>query len=77
MVNAIDSTIVLKESSRMKRTVWLVLLLLLSACPAAADFRVVGVLGNTAGMGRPAIPYAFYTGIAVDSHGRLWLAGVV
>jgi hypothetical protein len=35
-VGVIDSTIVLKENSRMKRTIWLVLLLLSLACPAAA-----------------------------------------
>ena len=41
----------------------------------AAELRVVGVLGNTAGTGQPAVPYAFYTGIAIDAHERLWLAG--
>ena len=49
--------------------------LVLTQFAPAEELRVVGVLGNTAGMGQPAVPYAFYTGLAVDSHERLWLAG--
>ncbi|OPZ31159.1 MAG: NHL repeat protein [Lentisphaerae bacterium ADurb.BinA184] len=40
-----------------------------------APLRVVGVLGNTSGLDAPPVPYAFYTGIAADRHGRLYLAG--
>ena len=58
-------------------------LILVLACPALVRAQaqtpplltVVGVLGNTVGMtGRP-IPYAYYSGVAADSHGRLYLTG--
>ena len=35
----------------------------------------VGVLGNTSGMSDRPLPYAFYSGIAVDGRGRLLLSG--
>ncbi len=40
-----------------------------------AELEVVGVLGNTSGMSDRPVPYAFYTGIALDARGRLYLAG--
>jgi hypothetical protein len=49
-----------------------------TAVPAAAaenPLRVVGVLGNTSGMSDRPLPYAFYSGIAVDGRGRLFLGG--
>ena len=52
---------------------------LLLACAVAqagpAPLEVVGVLGNTSGMTHRPVPYAFYTGIAADARGRLYLAG--
>ncbi|MCY3021213.1 MAG: hypothetical protein NTW87_19540, partial [Planctomycetota bacterium] len=36
---------------------------------------MVGVLGNTAALSDCPVPYAFYSGIAVDERGRLYLAG--
>lgn len=44
-----------------------------AASPAA--LKVVGVLGNTSGLSDRPVPYAFYTGIALDARGRLYLAG--
>jgi hypothetical protein len=53
----------------------LCLLLAIAACAQPAPLKVVGVLGNTAGMRDLPVPYAFYTGIALDARGRLYLAG--
>ena len=50
-------------------------LLALTVAAGAADLRVVGVLGNTGGLTDRPVPYAFYSGLAVDGHGRLYLAG--
>jgi hypothetical protein len=35
----------------------------------------VGVLGNTSGLTDRPVPYAFYSGIAIDLQGRLYLSG--
>ena len=45
------------------------------AADPPAELRVVGVLGNTSGMDGPPIPYAFYTGVAVDKQCRVYLCG--
>ena len=52
-------------------------LVLLAACLHAepAPLKVVGVLGNSSGLSDRPFPYAFYTGIAADVRGRLYLAG--
>jgi hypothetical protein len=44
---------------------------------ARADdgLHVVGVLGNSSGMSDRPVPFAYYTGIAADAAGRLYLAG--
>ncbi|HUT01551.1 MAG TPA: hypothetical protein VM031_03790, partial [Phycisphaerae bacterium] len=42
---------------------------------AAAELKVVGVLGNSAGLSARPVPYAFYTGLALDAAGRLYMAG--
>lgn len=63
------------------RCLWiLVAMVCLSAaqpkrCDADQSLHTVGVLGNTSGLNLPSIPYAFYTGIAADAAGRLYLAG--
>ena len=60
------------------RTAFLLALWLLLGLggPAIAEpLQVVGVLGNTSGLSDMPVPYAFYTGIAVDARGRLYLAG--
>jgi len=64
--------------SRLRRSVLILLACLGTAVPAAAaenPLRVVGVLGNTSGMSDRPLPYAFYSGIAVDGRGRLFLGG--
>ncbi len=54
---------------------------LLAGAAAAADsatpapLKAVGVLGNSSGFTDSPVPYAFYTGIAADARGRLYLAG--
>jgi hypothetical protein len=60
-----------------QRLIGLVALLLGTVLTAHAENRlqVVGVLGNSSGMSDCPIPYAFYSGIASDAHGRLYLAG--
>ncbi len=60
-----------------QRTLPLVALLLLLALAAQADggLHVVGVLGNSSGMSDRPLPFAYYTGIAADPAGRLFLAG--
>jgi len=62
------------------RRVWLLGLLALLTCHVGicaeiAALRTVGVLGNTAGMSDRPTPYAFYTGIGLDAHGRIYLVG--
>ncbi len=50
----------------------------LFAIPQAAQadgLHVVGVLCNSSGMNDRPIPFAYYTGIAADASGRLFLAG--
>jgi hypothetical protein len=67
----------------MRNVLWVACcaLVLTSNLPAhAADspaqpLRVVGVLGNSAGMSPRPVPYAYYSGIAVDAQGRIYLAG--
>ena len=59
---------------------WVVWLAVLAVTiPAAAgempELKVVGVLANTAGMDNQPIPYAFYSGVAVDTQGRVYLCG--
>lgn len=53
----------------------LLVVLVLGAAVGAAELTVVGVLGNSAGLEGPPLPYAYYTGIAADGQGRLYLAG--
>ncbi len=62
----------------MRRFCGLVLLLVVlvvGAYAQPAPLKVVGVLGNSAGLRDLPVPYAFYTGIALDTKGRLYLAG--
>jgi hypothetical protein len=49
--------------------------LVLSATARAGELKVVGVLANTSGLSERPVPYAFYSGIASDAQGRLYLAG--
>ncbi|MEI8195506.1 MAG: hypothetical protein WCI73_06325, partial [Phycisphaerae bacterium] len=69
----------------MRATAWMMMLVILMALGSVSGaargeeyawepLKVVGVLGNTGGMGQP-VPYAYYTGIAADGRGRLYLAG--
>jgi hypothetical protein len=53
----------------------ILLALALAATARAADLKVVGVLANTSGLSDRPAPYAFYSGIAADARGRLYLAG--
>jgi len=55
----------------------LVLLFMVLPCRAQEpeQLKVVGVLGNTSALSERPVPYAFYTGIAADERGRLYLAG--
>ncbi|MEI6518839.1 MAG: sugar-binding protein [bacterium] len=45
------------------------------AADAPIALKAVGVLGNTSGLSDRPVPYSFYTGIAADARGRLYLAG--
>ena len=65
------------SGNKLRRRVLILLACLAAAVPAAAEnpLRVVGVLGNTSGMSDRPLPYAFYSGIAVDGRGRLYLGG--
>ncbi|MFZ2656539.1 MAG: hypothetical protein WAX69_16520, partial [Victivallales bacterium] len=40
-----------------------------------AGMRAVGVLGNSSGLSDRPVPFAMYTGVAVDGKGRVYLAG--
>jgi hypothetical protein len=53
----------------------LLLLIALTTTGQAEALHAVGVLGNTSGLSDRPIPYAYYTGIACDDRGRLYLAG--
>ncbi|MFA6292833.1 MAG: hypothetical protein WC637_13680, partial [Victivallales bacterium] len=46
-----------------------------AAAASPAALKAVGVLGNTSGLSDLPVPYSFYTGIAVDARGRLYLCG--
>ena len=45
------------------------------ATAAPAPLTVVGVLGNSSGLSNRPVPYAYYTGMAADARGRLYLSG--
>ena len=51
------------------------LLMVSGSAHGQTALRVAGVLGNTAGLSDRPFPYAYYTGIAADAQGRLYLAG--
>jgi hypothetical protein len=68
-----------KMGAKVMKRRWIgsaVVLLAVAVMARAEDrLQVVGVLGNTSGMSNCPIPFAYYSGIACDARGRLYLAG--